>query len=560
MMGRIMEKLIQGLVRDLIADPESGLGLFEKMQMPPIYMAFRTTDDSRAQVAQKVAMMMQLFQTESLTESVKTQAGGSDFEGFKVSGAKMAAELENVKNGMQEYIGAENVVRLIAAIAKKDLVVMSGNVGDYVVLFYGSSVNDLVFAPNVESSLLATDALAFCDAYATKDISSVVYQQKESLVQIMGEAKGLVSDMAAGLRDGLAESSELGDTRNLQALLGMTEDRWNDLFALGKMDGGVSVTYYEDGLKAESCGGYDFGAVDWNANNRLASLGDGEGVLLFANTTSDPVFDAKARECIEALIETIYAGTLKMSELPIVSQDLMVFNNQFQMVDTKFRADLLGMWDALRGDFSGALGGERALVVDLSGAVPPLPGIPQAVVSEGKFPRISMIAPVADRAKLASSWDKMNVGLTHILGTISELSHKPYPMQQPISSEKNGFTTWFVAPPFSNADFMPTVSLNDQWFAASTSKNQSLDLLERVKAGGASRKGFYMAMNFKVLDQYAVETLALLEKHADELHMSVSDIQEWGRYAKGMQELDLLTVHVRRESGQLRSSMHLKTR
>ncbi len=67
----------------------------------------------------------------------------------------------------------------------------------------------------------------------------------------------------------------------------------------------------------------------------------------------------------------------------------------------------------------------------------------QELVDEGKFPRISLLAPVTDRAKLASAWEAMNRSASGILAKISEMNGQEIPMQKPISSEKNAFTTGF---------------------------------------------------------------------------------------------------------------------
>jgi acyl transferase domain-containing protein len=58
---------------------------------------------------------------------------------------------------------------------------------------------------------------------------------------------------------------------------------------------------------------------------------------------------------------------------------------------------------------------------------PAIPGVPQPVVDEAKFPRISMIAPVKDRAKLKASWEKMNTSATGILAKMSEMTGNDVP-------------------------------------------------------------------------------------------------------------------------------------
>jgi hypothetical protein len=234
-----------------------------------------------------------------------------------------------------------------------------------------------------------------------------------------------------------------------------------------------------------------------------------------------------------------------------------------KMFDTKFRPDVVALWDAFNGDFGSSLGNEVALVVDLNGTVPAIPGIPQSVVDEGKFPRVSMVAPVTDRAKLAGSWDKMNTSITSILKGVSELTNQEIPMQKPISSDKDGFTTWFFSMPFFNDDFMPSVTVGDKWFAASSSKTQALDLINKAAKGGETRDGLYFMMNFKALQKFSGETLKVVEKNSKAItgeEMTPEQLETASKAIDAMDELDKFTVHSRREAGTLRTSIHFKTR
>ena len=44
-LGGSMQRYNMELVTELLADPESGIGLLEQLEMPPLYLAFRTTPD-----------------------------------------------------------------------------------------------------------------------------------------------------------------------------------------------------------------------------------------------------------------------------------------------------------------------------------------------------------------------------------------------------------------------------------------------------------------------------------------------------------------------------------
>jgi hypothetical protein len=548
------------LLRDMITDPESGVALFEKMKMPPLYLAFRTTEAGREPAAQQLAALAEnlgMFGDE-IAGTVEVEKAGHKFTGRKVSGAAVSKTLEENRSDLDEMMDKEMADRFIAAIAQKDLVVLSGIVGDYALLFIGSSADDLVLAEDTGKSLVARDEMAFCDAHASKELAAVIYGRKESLNRMMDGVSGL-ADITDGLRDGFAGAEGIGDTRDLEALLRMVSEREAALRKLSVTDGFGLAAFFDEGLKIEGYGGTDNGAIDWDAPNKLASMGNASDVALFLNMTSNDQYDEKSREFVEALMETAYALASKVAGMPIEEGPMLDFKQGFGLFDGKFRPHVVAMWDALGGDFSAGLGGETALIVDLSGTVPPIPGVPQAVADDAKFPRVSMVSSVSDRSKLAASWEQMNVGITGILKEVGGMQGQEIPMQKPVSSERGGFTTWFFPMPFFNDDFMPSVTVGDEWFAASTSKNQALDLL--AKAGtGETAKGLRMHVNFAALAKFATETLDVLAKNPDAVPMSPDDMKEVRNLAAALDDFDKLSINVRRENGQLRSSVHFKTR
>lgn len=552
------------LFKDLLADPESGVGLFERMKMPPVYVAFRTSAAARPAAAKQVAgMIAGLGMLGEMVEPVETEVAGQKFVGHKVSGAKIAEEAAKNREELDKMLGAGIVDKLIAAIAKKDLLALSATLGDYVVVFVGSSLEDLKIAASPAQSLVASDALAFCDAYASKELAAVIYGQKGAIEKLIASSGGL-ADMTAGLRDGLAGSEGLGDTRDLEALLRMVGEREA---VLRKMIGSETfgmAAFFENGFKIETFGGSDNGAVDWKAPNKLAALGKSDDVVMFADVTKDAAHDEKTRAYVEALMETAYALAMKASELRIDDEQMLKFKQMSQLFDTKFRVDVVAMWDAFSGDFGSSLGNERAIVMDLSGAMPAIPGLPQAVIDQGKFPRLSIVAPVTDRTKLAASWDKMNTSITSILGKVSEITGQKIPMQKPISSDKGGFTTWFFSLPFFSDDFMPSVTVGDKWFVASTSKLQALDLVGKADKGGETSTGATFTINFKAMRKFSGDTLNMLDKNAAAIFgegtVPADKMATAKQLVNAVDDLDQLTVTARREAGVLRGSIHLKTR
>lgn len=551
------------LVGDLLKDPDAGIPMLERMKMPPMYFAFRVGESQRPAAAQQVAALLaNLNMLGDMVEPVETEKAGQKFTGFKVSGAKISATMAADRESMEEDLDTATVDQLLAVVAKKDLVLLSGTIGDYVLLFLGAAADDLNLASDIAQSMVSTDALAFTDAYASKELAAVVYGQKEAMDQLYASAGGL-ADVTNGLRDGISGADGLGDTRDLEAMFEIVAEREAALQKLVSNEATGTVAFFEDGLKIESYGGADNGALAWGSPNKLDHLGDSSDVVLFANMTVDAAYDEKARAYFEALLETAYAMTMKVTELPIEDGQIAQFIGMAKIFDSDFRPDMIALWNAYNVEFGGSLGGETAWVVDLKGAAPAVPGLPQELVDKMKVPRISMISPVMDRAKLAASWEKMNATTTGILGKVSKMIGQDIPMQKPLSSEKNDLTTWFFPLPFFNDDFLPSVTVGDQWWAASTSKNQALDLIAQAAAGGEARSGLVFTVNFKALETYAKETAKLADQNAEAL-MGAPLTPEQKQLIEDsigvLSDLDKLTVHSRREGAVLRSSIHFKTR
>jgi hypothetical protein len=186
--------------------------------------------------------------------------------------------------------------------------------------------------------------------------------------------------------------------------------------------------------------------------------------------------------------------------------------------------------------------------------------VPQSVVDDAKFPRITIVSPVTDRASLAASWETMNPSLAEILREIGRMNDQEIPMQKPISSERNGYTTWFYPLPFFNDDFVPSVTVGDEWFAASTSKNHALDLLAKAGAEATPASGLRMHVNFLALGRFIQESTEIIAKHPDAIPVDEEDLEKLRKLAAAMEEFDKLVAHIRRDHGVLRTSVHFKTR
>ncbi len=563
----LMTEMGEELVKSLLEDTESGTELLEKAVMPPLYFAFRAKDGELEEAAQLVNSSMAVFgMAGEMVEPVTFERADSKFSGYKLVGARVAETLEAGRENMEEDLGKETTDALIGALAKKNLFVVTGTVGDYVVMMIGGDEESLVleFAP--EDSILGTEEFAFADAFADKRMLAVAYGGKQAWDTLM-DGYSILAPYALGLRDGITGGDGLGDTRDLEGMLQIIADREKALLALGSASDTGMIAYTEDGLKIESFGSYDSGSVDWEAETTLSHLGDSGDNLLFLNVASDAMYEEKMLEYVEAIVETAYAATVQLSALETDAPELAEMKQFTKLFDEQFRDDVLGLYEAIGGDFSDGLGNESAIVIDLKGSVPAIPGLPQEVVDEGKAPRITLIAPVTDRAKLSSAWTEINTHATSILGKVSEMSGEEIPMQKPMSSEKNDVTTWFFPFPFFQDDFLPSVTVSDDWFAASTSKTQAVDLIGKAGMGGETGEGIRFYVNFTALTGYADEMLKVVDKNAAAVFTSEYDLKEFNRNKAEIKEVidackefDSLTWTSTKENNVVRGTMHFKTK
>lgn len=564
-----METATQDAMMQMAKELGKEMALIESAAMPPVLLGVKAADaESVGMAEQNIASALAELPTnmgEEGAKAIEFIQGGVPFKGYKILGEFLAASMEDGRADMEEMLDPADIDRLIATMKTKNLVIAQGTMGDYVMLYIGGDETSCPLVDKVEDSLAANDAISFVDGYQGKKLAGFVYgEQGLAKAAVVGSLK----DMALGVRDGLAGAEGFGDTRELASLLEMVGDKEDALLGLAKTESLGGLIVLEEGVKFELFGGTDRGGVDHTAVHQFGSLGDSDDVLLFANWVGTPEYAKRSREYGEVIVESAYAMAGKVAGLKVEdSPELAQFQEGFALFNDKFRTDALGLWDAVATADSG-LGTEGALVVDLKGTMPPFPGVSQELVDGGRFVRASLLAPVTDRAKLKDSWGKLDGSLKNIFKTVSEMSGEDYAMHKPMTSEKNGLMTYYFSLPFTNEDFIPSVTVSDKLFVASTSKLQSLDLVAAAEgATPGPRRGAWMELDFDVLRKFTADWVALLEKNGEASlggpEQFAAFKEQLPRIRKGLaafEEFDEMSVSEYKEGGKLRTSLHFKVR
>mgnify|MGYP000197244481 FL=1 len=577
---KVFAKPLKGLPADFI-------DMFREVDMPSYYQGVKVSgEDSRALVRDQLEAVPNFFSMiEVGVEPLVVERGGAQFEGYKFSGKKMQEELAEGQGGMRPMMAPslqfgmsqQEIDEFIKLIEAKTIVALVGEVHGYVVLFMGSSEDDFVLVDDVEDSLCASDKIKFTDDYLDNDLFTYGFSDGGMGYDLSAIEKicyKLGGSFAKGLSDQLAESDSLGNTQEIEVILDNIDKQARGLAAMFKEADAGYVAYLEDGIKVEMQGGSNMPQYDMQSAHTLAPISQGEGQVLFANWATDPQYNEGLMTLIDRFVEVSYLMSKQV--LPLLASraaadegnaDFIQYNASLQMFDQMFSKDLLDVWQALRTNMAEGLGAETALVIDVNGSLPKVPMLPKAIIEGGKMPRVAYVSTVDDREKLQASWTRLNTALESLLKKASEMTGAEIPMQVPMSSEKDGLKTWFVPIPFQNDDFVPSVSVSDDLFFATTSKRFAEGLSSlAAKGGGESRQGVWLDVDMKVLHSYAEQWLKLIEENAAEFMSDVEledfnankEMIETTLSALGM--MDSLTYHMRQEDGVTRTSMHLKTK
>jgi len=567
------------LLRGLLSDPKGGIGIIEKAQMPPVTFGFKVSDgDLRGQLyemaAQGIGAMLEGIgpDGEGFAEAVNVERGGSKFTGIKIKGEELVASMPpDMKEGMAQFMDAATVTRLMKMLESKNLVVAIGVHESYLVAFMGSSAEDLQIAASPAESLLSRPEAGFMKSFTGKRLVSLVTMSEE--LQESSKGASIFGGLAAGVKEGLAATDTFGDSQDLEVLLGLITEQERAILDLHRHTPGGSVTFLEDGLKIEIFGGAEQPSLNLDTARTYSELGAQDDVLLFANWVNDSAYKDKVLEYLETLGETVYLVAKQASsmELPegVVPFDMTEAEGILGMFDEQILPHFLELWTGVRDDLVAGLGDERAVIIDLKGALPTVPGLPQLLADEGKAPRIAVLAPARDKERLQSSWKNTEKAINGIIKIVGDMTGENIPMQRPMSSEKNDLKTWFFPFPFQTDDFVLNISADEKNVFASTSKSyvQSLAAtLEKVKAE-PGKKGAYFHLDLTVLNDYLGDWIKLLEEEQGAIFGEGSpdaeDLMQMLPIAKqvvsALSELKGISSHTRNEGGALRTSVHFRT-
>ncbi|MBK1834698.1 hypothetical protein [Roseibacillus ishigakijimensis] len=560
-------------VEALQENPDFLVNLAASAEMPPILMAARISDDeTRNQLAAMMAggtqqVLAMAEDAAPFLSAAKAEQGGVNFEGLSIDGNQLITMLEeedDLHGNLQQIVDPAAAQDIIDSLKKKDLCLMGGVSEEAIYLYLGSRPGDMPFAADPADSVIANADFDFVDEYLDEKLVSVTWAN-QALVEGSYRDQPLLANYVKGIRMGLGSAESIGDTSKLEAQLDKLLEVEKSYYELYSAQPVGAVTFMRgDGLHTESYGGVIDGSYDLSSEHQLGNLAS-EGFLTLQAVSSEEGLEVEGAFA-EAIFQTAYQALLTISEMEEPPGEMAELAEGVSLFESKMKDDALGLWKGLRMTEEG-LGREAILEVDLAGAWPTVPGVPDEVLENTKVPRLSFVSPITDGEKLAESWKTMDDAARKLLKTVSEMTGEKIPMQKPMSSQNDGLKTWFFPIPMQNDDFVPSVTLNEEVMIMSSSKQRAVALAEAAQAGKPGTSGLVMTMNFAPLQAFLSEWLQVIEESPTEVlpDRDAADFfliyqEEIKRAVEALEEFDSWQVHSRLEDGVLRTSSHFKTK
>ena len=498
------EELIKGILSD-----EALLKSLHELQLPPMILGCRPPNGQAAKVVKQMTDL-EADLPPIVVASEFEVAGAGKFRSWALAAKDAFADEYRAK--MREEIGGDLAAKLEKVIDSKKVELSFGAVGDYIILGVGTGHAHLKLAANGGESLVSNPDFEFIKGYTDKRLLAYSYSAKSVLSALnRPDQFKTMTDAGASI---LTQMSKGGI--NVAKAIPLV-NKLGDLIVKAsarEVDSSAGVIYIENGLKGASVGGFSMPGMDEKAVLKLAGAAPKDAFLTI-NAASDPAAADQSTEILETLVAAAYhigSGVARAEG----NED---FAEMFGMYDQMFRPKLLNIWTILKNKVGKGLGDEGGLVIDLNGSMPKIPGVPGVLIKQGKLPRIAMFNTVKDRKLLTQAWEELVPAINDLAKAIpGQEPGREFQIPDPLSSDGKNVKTHFMGLPFVSNDFLPSLSISDELFFLSTSKNFSEDLAAKIAAGGGEKKtGILFRMRLDALHDYAEGWLDLVVKNSKEV-------------------------------------------
>ena len=437
--------------------------------------------------------------------------------------------------------------QFLSDLQSKSAVVAFGVVGDHIIFASGKNLEHLKFAPDAAQSLLTKPELAQLSPFMAKNLLGIAYADGAVLSALSDDQP--VTPMLRGVVSAMKESDLFRSLAN--TLAGQIEEFSSLESKLYKVDCTAmsAAIWWEKGLHTERFGGPKPRQFVSGTPVQFAHLLDTPGVLFGMAFDRDKETEKAGRAWMEKLTGMIYTAAQELVKAGVAGKD---GGQQFALFETNIRATVEKIYQADRDIADKALGGQCAYLIDMKGKLPALPNSPPAAKGT-PIPRLYSVNEVIDRAKLAQSWAAISDAVPNGNTGNADSPSPAFALPDPISSDKNGVTTWFYGLPFLSGDLLPCASVNDKLLILSSSKDGAEALAAEVSKGAAQKvEGMIWKLDFDQISELMKSTVKLRAASDPKSGKDADPLKQTLRWLK---PFHTMRSHTREENGVWRNTL-----
>lgn len=538
--SKLSEDMMGSMIDDFIDVIEKN----PQMLVPSVVVGWKPSEDKLDECLKFVEEAMAKLSLEvEKAKPVEFERHGAVFKGYEVHGAEIFEELNDEFKKIEEnelsQLTIEKLERALLAIKDVNLTLVSGAVDGRVIVYFGNGPDGFELAKTPEESLAAKEHLTWLEKSSDRKIKVAAYFSEPmvgSILPWLDESvfwEAASKSMGPPLKEHLSFKKLLSDGAELAKQLGQREISPFSAFA-----------YVDDSWAVETRGGIVDPSIDYTAPLKM-----------YAASVSSP-FRAhwvQKREWNELFWSKLeYMGAI--IELGLYEWESRQESGE---LSKRFVSEIAELNRIYRDEFRQGIGNEVAILGDLLGEMPPVPGLPEKLLKDQKVPRILIARPLTDRAKITAAGESWQKSVRSVSAWLSESIEMDIPAIPPQSIESGGVITWFIPLPFIGGDFVPGISIDENSWMIGTSRSLTADFSKAMKqASSAMETGMIVEVDLEHLVDWAIQTQLTNAEEIDEVSEDL-DIPQIGDV---FQNLKKFTYRNWLDNGKPRSLYRLEFR
>lgn len=388
----------------------------------------------------------------------------------------------------------DRITRGLDVLARKRWVLALGLGKERAFFAVAKSKEQIRLANSVEDSILSRPEMRKLDANAMRSLGLIACWDGVfwDVLQSDQPFQPIVRGLLAGLQ---SETLFAGAARALepQAIELAAAER---AFYHHEHTNAAVVAWWDRGLHADISGGLakaDLPALA-QTSQFSALLDDPEVVFGLSGQGSTT---GTGRAYFEAWMRAAHATTHELIKAGVGGEKSAEL---FKLVDQAVLPPVIDVYDGTKTVWQKALGRDGAIVLDVGGKMPLLPGLPPGGEAV-PLPRLAMVHEIKNRALMGVSWQNMEGALQKLLKQVPA----PQPIELPPAKTKHSgdLTSYYYELPVGSEELVPCVSLDEKLFLLGTSRKQQVQMAESLKRPGLPLAvGMRMKVSFTKLREF----------------------------------------------------------